>query len=248
MTSTILGGVAVGGVGIAAIGFIIKHFKNGGTVGGLFKIAMANKDKIQSTLGQIPGANAALNKVMNDPNAKKLMSMAQNPNGAIDGLQIPDFMKQSMKSVVPTSQEELLKMMQDPAALKSKLTSAIPTNIALPPELQQLAASVGMDKNQTFDLQKYAKMAFEAKPTDSSAAIPTGLPTDMETLKKLAATMAAERTEQIQAMAASLPVSQDAVKAVLAPVLGATAPALTAVAPAPAPVVPVQTKIEEMPL
>lgn len=244
MTSTILGGVAVGGVGIAAIGFIIKHFKNGGSIGGLFKIAMANKDKIQSTLGQIPGANAALNKVMNDPNAKKLMTMAQNPNGAIDGLQIPDFMKQSMKSVVPTSQEELLKMMQDPELLKNKLAQAVPTNVGLPKELQQLAASVGMDKNQTFDLQKYAKMAFEAKPTDGSTGLATGLPTDMETLKKLAATMAAEKTEQIQAMAASLPVSQDAVKAVLSPVLGAAAPVVTAVAP----VVPVQQKIEEMPL
>jgi hypothetical protein len=268
MASTIMGAVAVGGVALGAIGFIIRHFKNGGTVGGLFKIAMANKDKIQSTIGQIPGANAALNKVMNDPNAKKLLTMAQNPNGAIDSLQIPDALKQSMKSAFPTSQEELLKLMQDPNALRSKLTGAIPTNIALPPEylalmrdtksvsesmtqklpeLQQLAASVGMDKNQTFDLSKYAKMAFEAKPTDGA----TGLDQmkqmlDADTLKKLVATMAAEKTS---ILSEQLPVSKEALQAVLTPVLGAAAPNPTAVAaPAPAPVTPPQVKIQEMPI
>jgi hypothetical protein len=132
-TSTILGGVAVGGVALGAIGFIIKHFKNGGTVGGLFKIALANKDKIQATLSQVPGAGAALNKVMNDPNAKKLMAIAQNPNSAIDQLAIPDQFKQSLRSVVPTSQEDLMKIMQDPSLLKSRVTST------LPPEMQQLA-------------------------------------------------------------------------------------------------------------
>jgi hypothetical protein len=132
-TSTILGAVAVGGVALGALGFVVKHFKNGGTVGGLLKIAMANKDKIQATLSQVPGANTALNKVMNDPNAKKLMSIAQNPNGAIDQLAIPDQFKQSLRSVVPTSQEDLMKMMQDPSLLKTKITGA------LPPEMQQMA-------------------------------------------------------------------------------------------------------------
>jgi hypothetical protein len=231
-TSTILGAVAVGGVALGAIGFIIRHFKNGGTVGGLFKIALQNKDKIQATLAKVPGANAALNNVMNDPNAKKLMSMAQNPNGAIDDLQIPDFMKQSMKSVVPTSQDELLKLMQNPELLKNKLTQAIPTNVALPAELQQLAASVGLDKNQPIDLQKYARMAFEAKPTD--ATNPTGLPTDLESLKKLATTIAAEKTEQIK--------SAEAIKAILTPALGA-ATAAAPPAPAPPPV-----KVEILPI
>lgn len=235
MISTILGGVAVGGVVIGAIGFIINHFKNGGTVGGLFKIAMANKDKIQATIGQIPGANAALNKVMNDPNAMKLLSIAQNPNSAIDSLQIPDALKQSMKSAMPTSQEELLRLMQDPNALRSKLTSAIPNNIALPAELQQFATSVGMDKNQTFDLSKYAKMAFEVKPTDNS----TGLPTDLESLKKLAA-MDAEKTSFLTEQ---LPVS---IQTIVTPVLGAVAPNPISVAPAL--VIPATIKIDEMPI
>jgi hypothetical protein len=214
-TSTILGAVAVGGVALGAIGYIIKHFKNGGTVGGLFKVAMPNKDKIQSTLAKVPGANAALNTVMNDPNAKKLMSMAQNPNGAIDSLQIPDFMKQSMKSTLPISQEELLQLMQNPELVKNKLTQAVPTNVTLPSQLEQLAASVGLDKNQHIDLQKYARMAFEAKPTDT--ANPTSLPTDLETLKKMVATMTAEKIESPK----DIPVSLEAVKAVLTPVLGA---------------------------
>lgn len=208
-TSTILGAVAVGGVALGAIGFIIKHFKNGGTVGGLFKAALQNKDKIQATLAKVSGANSALNKVLNDPNAKKLMSIAQNPNGAIDGLQIPDFMKQSIKSTLPTSQEELLQLMQNPELLKNKLAQAVPTNVVLPEQLQQLTSSVGLDKNQTIDLQKYARMAFEAKPTDTN---PISQPVDLETLKK----MATEKTE----FAKDIPVSLEAVKAVLTPVLG----------------------------
>lgn len=183
-TSTILGAVAVGGVALGAIGFIIKHFKNGGSVGGLFKIALANKDKIQATLAKVPGANAALDKVLNDPNAKKLLSMAQNPNGAIDSLQIPDALKQSMKSALPTSQEELLK---------------------------QLASGSGLEKNQTIDLSKYAKLAFEAKPTDAQT---------MESLKKLVTTMAAENTT---GLTEQLPISKEALQTVLTPVLGATA-------------------------
>jgi hypothetical protein len=131
--STILGGVAVGGVALGAIGFIIKHFKNGGTIGGLLKIAIANKDKIQATLSQVPGAGSALNKVMNDPNAKKLMNIAQNPNGTIDQFAIPDQFKQTIKSVIPNSQDDLIRIMQDPSLLKTKVTSN------LPPEMQQLA-------------------------------------------------------------------------------------------------------------
>ena len=225
-TSTIMGGVAVGGVGLAAIGFIIKHFKNGGSVGGLFKLALANKDKIQATLAKVPGANAALNKVLNDPNAKKFLEMAQNPNGAIDSLQLPDSIKQSIKASLPTSQEELLKLMQDPNALKGKLTTAIPTNIALPTQLH--AAGVGLN-NQTFDLQKYAKMALESKQQVIDSAS-TNITIDTETLKKLE-TMAAEKTQSL-----SIPVSQDAIKTILTPSTSAM------------PVTSITVKMEEIPI
>lgn len=135
-TSTVLGGVAVGGVALGAIGFIIKHFKNGGTIGGLLKIAIANKDKIQATLSQVPGANVALNRVMNDPNAKKLMNIAQNPNSVVDHLAIPDQFKQTLKTVIPNSQEDLMKMMQDPSIIKTKVTSA------LSPQMQEMANKI----------------------------------------------------------------------------------------------------------
>ena len=186
MTSTILGGVAVGGVALGAIGYVIKHFKNGGTVGGLLKVAMANKDKIQATLSQVPGANAALNKVMNDPNAKKLMSIAQNPNSVVDQLAIPDQFKQTLKSAIPTSQEDLMKMMQDPSLIKARVTST------LPPEMQEMA-----------------KKLMEARSANAPTSITdTSVPSteDMKKMLEMLQQTVQEKRETIIPVAPSAPV------------------------------------------
>ncbi len=113
-TATILGAVAVGGIGIFAIVFAVKHFRGGGTVGGLFKIAMANRGKLNAVLEKVPGVPDSVKKAIANPNsvlppeAQKMLAMASSPHAAIDKLDLPESVKAEMKKHVPSSGEELL--------------------------------------------------------------------------------------------------------------------------------------------
>ena len=133
-TATILGGVAVGLVGLGAVGFAINHFRKGGSVSGLIGIAKENKAKAMGLVNQLPISQELKNKLEHPesllpPEAQHAIEVAKqaaaNPQSLVKLLPVPDAVKEKLNTIVPTSGEELLAKLQDPAALKAHIQAQV---------------------------------------------------------------------------------------------------------------------------
>ena len=133
-TATILGGVAVGLVGLGAVGFAINHFRKGGSVSGLIGLAKENKAKAMGLVNQLPISQDLKNKLEHPESllpaeAQHAIEVAKqaaaNPQSLVSLLPVPDAVKEKLNTIVPTSGEELLAKLQDPAALKAHIQAQV---------------------------------------------------------------------------------------------------------------------------
>jgi hypothetical protein len=116
-TGLILGAVAVAMVGGGAIFFVIKHFRSGGTVGGLASIIVKNKDKIMKTVDGLPVPDSVKSMARKadtlvTENAKKI---SDTVNKTLDDSILPEDLKKSVKKIVPKSADELAQIAEDPS-------------------------------------------------------------------------------------------------------------------------------------
>ena len=133
-TATILGAVAVGVVGLGAIGFAINHFRKGGSVSELVGIAKANKAKAMALVNELPISQDVKDKLKNPesllpPEAQQAITVAKeaaaNPQSLVQLLPVSDTVKEHLNTIVPTSGQELLTQLQDPAALKAHIQEQV---------------------------------------------------------------------------------------------------------------------------
>ena len=133
-TATILGGVAVGLVGLGAVGFAINHFRKGGSVAGLIGMAQENKAKAMSLVNQLPISQDLKNKLEHPesflpPDAQHAIEVAKeaaaNPQSLVNLLPVSDDIKEKLNTIIPTSGEELLAQLQDPEALKAHIQAQV---------------------------------------------------------------------------------------------------------------------------
>jgi hypothetical protein len=129
MTATILGAVAVGGLGLTGIIFAVKHFRSGGTVKGLVGKAMANSGKLQAMVKDLPMPDS-MKKAIMDPNSmlppemRKLVAAAGNPDALLKDLPVPEEMKAKLRAM--TSKEELQKRMMSMLEEKKPEDATVP--------------------------------------------------------------------------------------------------------------------------
>jgi hypothetical protein len=114
MTATILGAVAVGGLGLTGVIFAVKHFRSGGTWKGLLGKAIANRGKLQAMVKDLPVPDS-MKKAIMDPNSmlppemRKLAAAAGNTDALFKDLPVPEEMKAKLRAM--TTKEELHKRM-----------------------------------------------------------------------------------------------------------------------------------------
>jgi hypothetical protein len=137
-TATILGGVAVGLVGLGAVGFAANHFRKGGSVSGLIGLAKENKAKAMGLVNQLPISQDLKNKLEHPESllpaqAQHAIEVAKqaaaNPQSLVSLLPVPDAVKEKLNTIVPTSGEELLAQLQDPAALKAHIQAQVQAQV-----------------------------------------------------------------------------------------------------------------------
>jgi hypothetical protein len=122
-TATILGGVAVGLVGVAAVAYAVRYLRNGGTVKGLFQKAMANRGKLAQLSKAVP-MNAEMRKALEMANqgADKAAAIAEKPTLLLDQLPVGDSIKENLKKVVPKGNVyDMMEAAQNPAELQAKV-------------------------------------------------------------------------------------------------------------------------------
>jgi hypothetical protein len=163
-TATILGAIAVGGMGLAAVGMAIVHFKKGGSVKDLLAKLKANKGTLQALTKDMPLPDSIKKAIANPEgllpeSAKKALASAAtlNTEEMMTKLGVPD----SVKSMVPKvsmgelatklaeNPDEVLAVVRDPTALKAraaealkKKASLIVDQIPIPKEIQGIAKSM----------------------------------------------------------------------------------------------------------
>jgi len=117
--ATVLGGVAVGVVGIGALVYTINHFRRGGSIGGLISNIKSNKTAITQAARMLPMSDAQkakLTTAIDDPRsilppeAHQAIAIAQNANAykqqAIASLPISDAQKATLSSTVQSLQTQ----------------------------------------------------------------------------------------------------------------------------------------------
>jgi hypothetical protein len=149
-TATILGAVAVGGMGLAAVGMAIAHFKKGGSIKDLFAKLKANKGKLQALTKDMPLPDSVKKAIANPDgllpeSAKKALAKAAtlDTEEMMSKLGVPD----SVKSMVPKvsvgelaaraaeNPDEILATVRDPSALKARAAEALKKKASLPPQV-----------------------------------------------------------------------------------------------------------------
>lgn len=160
-TATILGGVAVGGMGLAAVGAAIMHFKRGGTVKELFAKLKANRGKLQALTKDMPLPDSVKKAIANPEamlpdSAKKALEKAAslNTEEMMEKLGVPDSVKKMVPKVsakelavrFAENPDEMLasaaKVAKDPRALLREKASVLVDQVAMPAELRGLMKSV----------------------------------------------------------------------------------------------------------
>lgn len=117
-TGTILGGVAVGLVGLMAVGFAINHFRKGGTVAGLAKELESKKEDLKKVASMLPLSEehkAKLDKALADPSSllppeaqKMVESVKQVKDQVVAALPISEEQKAQLNTVIESLPQKLV--------------------------------------------------------------------------------------------------------------------------------------------
>ena len=104
--ATILGAVAVGIVGIGALGYGINYLRNGGTLKGLFQLAKSKAGSIQQFTNEVPLPDSMKKSLhqaetlAKDPRAQMAMQAIEDPHAALQratsGLELPSRLTSSL--------------------------------------------------------------------------------------------------------------------------------------------------------
>jgi seryl-tRNA synthetase len=123
-TATILGGVAVGLVGLIAVGFAINHFRKGGTVAGLVKEVQSKKEDLKKVASMLPLSEeqkAKLDKAISDPSSllppeaqKMVESVKQVKEQVVDALPISKEQKEQLNTVIDSLPQKLVEKVSPP--------------------------------------------------------------------------------------------------------------------------------------
>ena len=159
--ATILGAVAVGGMGLAAVGFAIVHFRRGGTVKDLFAKLNANRGKLAALTKDMPLPDSVKKAIANPEamlpdSAKKALEKAASLNTGemMEKLGVPDSVKKLVPNVsakelavrFAENPDEMIasvtKVAKDPSALLREKASVLVDQVAMPAELRGLMKSV----------------------------------------------------------------------------------------------------------
>jgi len=119
-TATILGAVAVGVVGLGAIGYAIHYLRNGGTLKGLLAKAEAQKGALANMANMLPLDNAQKSKMLTainnpkdllPPEAQKAIQVAENANQykeqALNALPLSDEQKAQIAASIHSLQQRV---------------------------------------------------------------------------------------------------------------------------------------------
>lgn len=162
-TATILGAVAVGVVGLGAIGYAIHYLRNGGTLKGLLAKAEAQKGALTNMANMLPLDNAQKSKMLTainnpkdllPPEAQKAIQIAENANQykeqALNALPLSDEQKAQiaasihslqqrvantpLMSVMPSTESvEAVKAVETVATVATEISPASAVSIAIHP-------------------------------------------------------------------------------------------------------------------
>jgi hypothetical protein len=186
MTATILGAVAVGGLGLTGIIFAVKHFRGGGTVKGLIGKAVANRGKLQAMVKDLPMPDS-MKKAIMDPNSmlspemRKLAAAAGNTDALLKDLPVPEEMKAKLRSM--TTKEELQKRMmamleekkpEEPSAPKLPVDSIklMEDDDSIPPLKHTDSKNIVVDQNiMTKGKSAYLEALEEDNSGDTKVAV-----------------------------------------------------------------------------
>ena len=161
-TATILGAVAVGLIGIIAVGFAINHFRKGGTVAGLMKEVESKKEELKKVASMLPlseDQKAQLDKVISDPSsllpaeAKKMVeSVKQVKEQVVDALPISKEQKAQLNTVIDSLPQKLVEKVSPPEAE----VKAVAVAVAEPKkEVPQREISIVIDPSQLAAVQAF---------------------------------------------------------------------------------------------
>jgi len=121
-TATILGAVAIGLVALIAVGFVVNHFRKGGTVAGLVKEVESKKEEIKKVASMLPlseDQKAKLDKVISDPSSL-LPPEAQKMVDSVKEV------KDKVVAALPISEEQKVQINTAIASLPQKLLAPAP--------------------------------------------------------------------------------------------------------------------------
>ena len=123
-TATILGAVAVGLIGIIAVGFAINHFRKGGTVAGLMKEVESKKEELKKVASMLPLSEehkAQLDKALADPSSllpaeaqKMVESVKQVKDKVVAALPISEEQKVQLNTVIESLPQKLVEKVAPP--------------------------------------------------------------------------------------------------------------------------------------
>ena len=123
-TATILGAVAVGLVGLIAVGFVVNHFRKGGTVAGLVKEVQSKKEDLKKVASMLPLSEeqkAKLDKAIADPSSllpveaqKMVESVKQVKEQVVDALPISKEQKAQLNTVIDSLPQKLIEPAPQP--------------------------------------------------------------------------------------------------------------------------------------
>jgi seryl-tRNA synthetase len=127
-TATILGAVAVGLVGLIAVGFVVNHFRKGGTVAGLVKEVQSKKEEIKKVADMLPLSEeqkAKLDKAISDPSSllpveaqKMVESVKQVKEQVVDALPISKEQKEQLNTVIDSLPQKVISPAPEPEVKK----------------------------------------------------------------------------------------------------------------------------------
>lgn len=123
-TATILGAVAVGLVGLIAVGFVINHFRKGGTVGGLMKEVQSKKEELKKVASMLPlseDQKAKLDKAISDPSSllpveaqKMVESVKEVKDKVVAALPISEEQKVQLNTAIASLPQKLVEKAAPP--------------------------------------------------------------------------------------------------------------------------------------
>ena len=135
-TATILGAVAVGLVGLIAVGFVINHFRKGGTVAGLMKEVQSKKEEIKKVASMLPLSEeqkSKLDKAISDPSSllpveaqKMVDSVKQVKDQVVSALPISEEQKAQVNSAIAALPQKLVEKVVPPASADPEPKKEVP--------------------------------------------------------------------------------------------------------------------------